>query len=44
MAKSGFWLEPADGPGLNSAALGRIRAIEVHEDGIRSAWGRRFGG
>ncbi|MBT0652447.1 DUF4160 domain-containing protein [Geomobilimonas luticola] len=44
-----FWIEPrielARNYGLSEYDLGRVRKlIEEHEDDIRSAWRRHFGG
>lgn len=44
-----FWLEPeiemADNYGLRSGELSTIRElIDEHEDEIRNAWNRHFGG
>lgn len=44
-----FWLDPqielARNYGLTENDLGKVRKlIEEHEDGIRSAWRRHFGG
>ena len=44
-----FWLDPqielARNYGLTENDLGKVRKlIEEHEDGIRSAWHRHFGG
>jgi Domain of unknown function (DUF4160) len=44
-----FWLEPeielADNYGLRSGELSTVRAlINAHENEIRDAWNRHFGG
>jgi hypothetical protein len=44
-----FWLEPmvelAQNSGLSSRQLHTVRSlIEAHEDGIRTAWEKHFGG
>ena len=44
-----FWIEPrielARNYGLTESDLGRVsKLIEEHEDGIRKAWRRHFGG